>query len=130
VGSYGQFAPGKSASDAKLTGRTQDRINAYFNTAAFGPPPVIGNGTGFGNVGRNILVGPGQANFDMALKKRFQISKDETQLLEFRSEFFNVFNHPNFGNPDNARSSPSSFGFISTTTVAPRIIQFALKYQF
>jgi hypothetical protein len=130
VGSYAQFAPGKAASDAQLSGRTQDRINHYFDTSVFAPAPTIGNGTGFGNVGRNILVGPGQANFDMALKKRFQVSKDEARQLEFRSEFFNVFNHPNFSNPSTARSSPSSFGVISTMSAAPRIIQFALKYQF
>jgi hypothetical protein len=130
AGSYAQFAPGKAASDAALTGRTQDRINNYFNTAAFTAAPAIGNGTGFGNAGRNILVGPGQANFDMALKKRFHVSKDEASNLEFRSEFFNIFNHPNFANPGNARSSPSSFGVISAMSSSPRIIQFALKYQF
>jgi hypothetical protein len=129
-----QFAPGKSAGDAVLTGRTQSRIDRYFDTSVFAPAPAIGNGTGFGNAGRNILVGPGQANVDMALKKNFRL-KNDTNQLEFRSEFFNVFNHPNFGNPVNsginaARSIPSTFGAISTTTVAPRIIQFALKYQF
>jgi hypothetical protein len=129
--SYAQFAPGKGASDAVLSGRTQDRINAYFNTSVFAPAPSIGTGTGFGNSGRNILVGPGQANFDMALKKRFQISKtNDVSKLEFRSEFFNVFNHPNFSNPASARASPSSFGTITTMSAAPRIIQFALKYQF
>ena len=80
---------------------------------------------------RNILVGPGQANFDMALKKHFQISKNnEVSQLEFRSEFFNIFNHPNFSNPGNAKSTPSSFGTISSMSSSPRIIQFALKYQF
>jgi len=131
VSSYAQFAPGKSATDAKLSGRTESRIDRYFDTSVFTPAPAVGNGTGFGNSGRNILVGPGQANFDMALKKHFQLSKiSEASQLEFRSEFFNVFNHPNFSNPNNARSSPSSFGTITTTSVAPRIIQFALKYQF
>ena len=63
VGSRAQFAPGKTASDAVLTGRTQDRIDRYFNTDVFhcgtnaaGVPqscaPMIGNGRGFGNTGR------------------------------------------------------------------------------
>jgi hypothetical protein len=131
--SYAQFAPGKTASDAVLTGRTQDRIDKYFDTssAVWDVPPVIGNGRGFGNSGRNILVGPGQANFDMALKKQFRLSKNnEATQLEFRSEFFNIFNHPNFSNPGNAKSTPSSFGVISTMSSSPRIIQFALKFQF
>jgi hypothetical protein len=50
--------------------------------------------------------------------------------MEFRAEFFNIFNHANFGNPGTARATPATFGVIQTTTVAPRIIQFALKYQF
>jgi len=114
-----------------LTGRTQDRLNAYFTTSVFAPPPVIGNGTGFGNVGRNILRGPGQANFDMALKKEFRLARiGEGSRVEFRSEFFNIFNHAQFGNPGGARSTASSFGVISSTVVSPRIIQFALKFNF
>jgi hypothetical protein len=131
VGSLAQFASGKSASDAKLSGRPQDRLNRFFDPSAFGPPPVIGNGTGFGNVGRNVLRGPGQVNFDMALLKEFRLGKgSETNRLEFRSEFFNIFNHAQFGNPGGAAATPSSFGVISNTVVAPRIIQFALKFRF
>jgi hypothetical protein len=127
--SYAQFANGKSASDAQKSGRTQDRLTQYFDTTVFGPPPAIGNGTGFGNAGRNILTGPGQVNFDLALRKAFAI-RQESQNVEFRTEFFNVFNHSQFGNPGTAKTSAASFGVISSTVVAPRIIQFALKYQF
>jgi hypothetical protein len=127
--SYAQFANGKSAGDARLSGRTQDRLTHYFDTSAFAAPPVIGNGTGFGNAGRNIFTGPGQANFDLALRKAFPLNK-ERQKIEFRTELFNAFNHPQFGNPGSAKTSTASFGVISSTVVAPRIIQFALKYQF
>ncbi len=128
---YAQFAPGKSASDAALTGKTQDRLTKYFDTSVFVPPPAIGNGFGFGNSGRSILRGPGQANFDLSLKKVFATGGlSEKGNLEFRSEFFNVLNHPQFGNPGTARTTPASFGFISNTVVAPRIVQFALKYLF
>ncbi|MBI4474942.1 MAG: TonB-dependent receptor plug, partial [Acidobacteria bacterium] len=129
--SYAQFAPGKSASDAKLSGRTQDRLNRYFNTSVFGLPPAIGNGFGFGNSGRSILRGPGQTNFDMALRKSFKVGgMNENGKLEFRSEFFNILNHAQFGLPGNAVTNASSFGVISSTVVSPRIIQFALKYSF
>jgi hypothetical protein len=90
---------------------------------------VIGNGTGFGNAGRNIFMGPGQVNFDLALRKAFPLNKEQ-QKIEFRTELFNAFNHPQFGNPGSAKTSTASFGVISSTVVAPRIIQFALKYQF
>jgi len=128
---YAQFLPGKGAGDAVLSGRTQDRLTRYFDTSVFGLPPAVGNGYYFGNSGRDILRGPGQANFDMALRKSFKTPRvSENANLEFRSEFFNVFNHPQFGNPGNSRTSPASFGVISNTVVAPRIIQFALKYMF
>lgn len=128
---YAQFAPGKGASDAQLSGRTQDRLSRYFDTSVFTTPPPLGNGFLFGNSGRSILRGPSQANFDMALRKSFKTpSISEKGNLEFRSEFFNVFNHPVFGNPGTARTTPSSFGVINSTVVSPRIIQFALKYMF
>jgi hypothetical protein len=131
VGSYAQFAPGMSADDAKLSGRTQDRLNQYFDTSAFTTAPRIGNGTGFGNAGRNILRGPGQINFDMALLKAITVGGfNESGKLEFRSEFFNIFNTPQFGRPGSNAGTASSFGVISETVVAPRIIQFALKYNF
>jgi len=53
----------------------------------------------------------------------------ENSALEFRSEFFNAFNHPQFCDPDVDFTSPT-FGQIFCTSVAPRIIQFALKLQF
>jgi hypothetical protein len=128
---YAQFAPGKGASDAVKDGRVQDRRLQYFDTSVFGTPPAIGNGFLFGNSGRGILRGPGQANFDMALRKNFKTpSISEKGNLEFRSEFFNVFNHPQFGNPGTAKTTPATFGVINSTVVSPRIIQFALKYVF
>jgi hypothetical protein len=51
--------------------------------------------------------------------------------VQFRAEFFNFFNHPQFSNPTNlAVSTPGTFGQITTTSVGPRVIQFALKYNF
>jgi hypothetical protein len=131
VGSYGQFADGKSASDAEKSGRTQDRLNQYFDTSIFVAPPAIGNGTGFGNVGRNVFRGPGQTNFDLALAKTATVGGLRPDAkIEFRLEAFNVFNTPQFGLPGTNASNASNFGVISTTVVAPRIVQLALKYRF
>jgi hypothetical protein len=77
-----------------------------------------------------IYDGPGQNNFDLSLTKRFPFRwPRENSFLEFRSEFFNAFNHPQFCDPDADFSSPT-FGQISCTSVAPRIIQFAMKLSF
>jgi hypothetical protein len=54
----------------------------------------------------------------------------ESQKIHFRTEFFNLTNTPNFGNPSNTTSFGASFGRITTKSNNPRIIQFALKYQF
>jgi hypothetical protein len=92
--------------------------------------------TGFGNMGRNLLVGPGFENLDMALYKNTRIT--ERLTAQFRADTFNVFNHPNFAQPNRIVSTASgnSFGQI-TATRAPigdsgsaRQIQLALKLIF
>lgn len=88
----------------------------------------------FGNLGRDTGIIPGVATFDFALTKK--IALDEQRTLQFRSEFFNIFNRGNFGNPNasvfiNATGIPSaSFGRITSTTTTNRQIQFALKFLF
>ena len=85
--------------------------------------------TGFGNSSMGILHGPSQVNTDLSLMKDFPVR--ETMNFEFRSEFFNAFNHPIFADPDNTVSDGlSSFGHIITTASNPRVIQFALKLTF
>jgi len=113
-----------------------------FNSAAFSEPPTGQQG----NFGRNVLRGFGASQVDIALQRQFHLT--ENVGLRFRAEFFNMFNHPNFGSPDNDLTSPL-FGY-STQTLAsslgsgglnggfnplyqiggPRSIQFALKLQF
>jgi hypothetical protein len=88
---------------------------------------TFGNGTGFGDAGLGLLLGPGQSNWDMALAKLTNLR--EHQSLQFRAEFFNTFNHPQFSNPATGVTA-ATFGRITTTSVNPRIIQFALKYSF
>ena len=97
-------------------------IQEYFNTAAFTQNAL---GT-FGTAPRNLLRGPGLAVFDLGLMKKFNLK--ERANLVFRAEFFNAFNHPNFGNPGGNLNS-GSFGKI-TSAGSPRIIQLALRLSF
>jgi hypothetical protein len=142
-----QFCPGMSAANLVASGSLSQRVtdgllpaasrpagnSGYFNTGVFCSAPVVGQvggaggGPGFGNSGLGVVLGPGQNNWDMSLAKL--ISIHEAQSLQFRAEFFNTFNHPQFGNPNTNFASPT-FGVISSTSVSPRVIQFALKYAF
>ena len=135
--SRAQMCPGATYDDIPTSGSVQSRITHYFNPSAFCAVPVIGqvNGTGgatgYGNTGRGILLGPPQKNWDLAFTKRTEVGGiNEHAYLEFRSEFFNAFNHPQFSNPASNVASPGSFGAITTTSVGPRILQFALRYSF
>jgi len=83
----------------------------------------------FGNAGRNSLTGPGQNVFDGSLRKVFALT--ERQRLEFRAEFFNAFNHPNYAQPDNfIDDGPGVAGTITSLAIPMRQIQFGLKYSF
>jgi hypothetical protein len=101
-----------------------DQLKQWFNTQAF-----VANALGtFGTSSRNLLRGPGFSNLDFSVVRWFPITKREAQKLQFRAEFFNVFNHANFNNPNSSVSS-SSFGRI-TGAADPRIVQFSLKFVF
>lgn len=125
-------AIGKDTADAlpgqnpKLdTGRSHAQlIQEYFNGKAF---QVAAEGT-FGNVGRNTLRGPGIVNFDFAIFKDFPFS-ERWGKIQFRNEYFNIFNNVNFGQPAANLASPSSFGRIFSAR-DPRFVQFALKWIF
>ena len=83
----------------------------------------------FGNCGVGRYKGPGETNTDISLFKIFPIK--EVMRMEFRSEFFNAFNHANFSNPGSLHSrGGTGFGVISSTIGTPREIQFALKLYF
>ena len=120
--SRASWAPGATVATAQLSGRTQDRLNQYFNTAAF-----VRSGNPFGDSGRNILRGPSQRNTDLSINKNIAIT--ERVKLEWRSEFFNILNITNFANPGGSITA-ASYGVIRNTTGNPRVIQMALKLGF
>ena len=107
-------------------------LNGYLNAAAFAPAPEAPNSTGpfdtdFGNSPVGLVRGPHQRNVDMAVERTFPLS--ERNKLVFRTEFFNLTNTANFNNPNN-NIATGAFGLITSTSNNPRLVQFALKYQF
>jgi len=98
-------------------------LNTYFAGYSFTTPPPSNP---FGNLGRNSFRAPGFEQWDFAANKTFTIHEDVK--LQFRSEFFNVTNHTNFGIPTTTTTS-SAFGTIRTTYPS-RQVQFALKLLF
>jgi hypothetical protein len=141
--SRAQLCPGFTNDQIETSGRIQDRLGVagnssvqrFFNPAAFCAPPTIDGGTGFGNTGVGIVRGPGQANFDFSVTKMTQVT--ESTKLQFRAEFFNLFNHPQFAIPTNVPAnqtlygnSAANVGVITATSVNPRLVQLALRLQF
>jgi hypothetical protein len=137
-----QMCPGMTYGNIATPGGVEQRLGGnsggpgYFNASAFCNAPVIGDGTGYGDSGSGIILGPGQFNWDMSGLKTTRIT--ERQMVQFRAEFFNAFNHPQFTNPNAGQGAifslpdraSGSFGQITSTSVNPRVIQFALKYIF
>jgi hypothetical protein len=126
-----QIASGCTVSQLVTPGSVQSNLNNYFNKKCFTTPPVISadGATAFGNAGAGIVPGPGQVNFDFALLKRTPLGSSESRGLEFRAEFFNLFNHPQFADPATLSNFPN-FGVVNATIVSPRVIQLALKLNF
>jgi len=135
------FAPGFNCGNALNSGSLATKLANWVNPAAYAPVQNVpnspagttaGTNTGFGDSPRNCIIGPKQVNVDFTLGKNFRFG--ERQSLHFRTEFFNLFNHPSFQNPLN-------FGFadveqgpniakITQTVGTPRLVQFSLKYSF
>lgn len=113
---------------ASQGGLAADKISTtgfYFNPCAFqGPAPGE-----LGNASRAPLSGPDFVNTDFSIIKRFALPW-ENMGLDFRGEFFNLFNHAQFGLPGADVNSPSTFGRINYTVNNPRVVQFGLKFTF
>jgi hypothetical protein len=146
--STGYLCSGASVSSIKTAGgNDQSRLGKWFD------PTVLADGLGstcgsfpisplasdlpkpaatdYGNLGQGIVTGPGQFNWDISIGKMTRVGGiRENAQLQFRAEFYNAFNHPQFKDPGVAVSSSATFGIISASSVAPRLIQFGLKYLF
>ena len=100
----------------------------YFNPADFGTfANINSNQNAYGTLGRNAIYGPGRINTDLSLVKSTSLYS-ERALVEFHADFFNVFNHAEFNNP-NVSITNGTFGQI-TSTAPGRIIQMALRFAF
>jgi hypothetical protein len=96
---------------------------SWLSPSAFSIPANTGAGTGFGNVVKDSLRGPGFTVWNAALARTFPVYEQST--LEFRAEYFDVLNHTILNNPS------TSFGTITgENSAGPRVAQFALKYVF
>ena len=145
VNGIGRYTAGRpftvtSGVDTNLDGNNNDRPNligdphlsssrpknqilaAYFNSAAFQTPA-----TGFdGTAGRDILYGPGSATWNLSFFRTFLLH--EKFRLQFRSEFYNIFNHASFSNPNAVLSNPNHGEIL--TAGAGRVTQFGLRLTF
>jgi len=146
------LASGATLSGGLSHGSIGTRIDGYLNPTAFTTAPLLYPAqcdpnqpdptvfpnsnfctTAFGNLGRNTYRGPGQQNWDFSLIKNFKLT--ERQSLRFTTDFFNMWNHANFGNPsttdvESIGLANSPFGRITSTLGTPRLIQFSLRYAF
>jgi len=102
-------------------------VDRWFDTSAVTPVAQ------FGSLGRNVVIGPGFNNTDFSIIKNTKIG--ERARVQFRAEFFDLFNHANFGTPGNVVGTPAFGRIISTRfptgeSGSSRQVQFALKLIF
>ena len=102
----------------------------FFDPCVFGVP----DGGTIGNLGRNTLIGPSVFNVDVSLQREFSLGG--SRRLQFRAEFFNLANHPNFRSPSNSvvftgsgRYNSTAWRYTGTATTS-RQTQFALRFSF
>ena len=112
-----------------VTTNPQGKLLA-FNPSCFAPAPAVAGGVLVGNSGRNRFYGPGLTTVDFSTFKNFTFT--EKLRLQFRAEFFNLLNHPNFAAPNFLNDSNNSIGasntgVIGTTSTSSRLIQLGLK---
>ena len=114
-----------------LCGSGKQTLACFFNPSAFRAPPLAPGQLSahvFGNGGNGNLRGPELINFDVAMLKEFRVT--ERHRLQFRAEFFNIANTPNFALPGGTVDVAGGAAVTSTLSDNQREIQFALKWTF
>jgi hypothetical protein len=130
LGQFGvsSLRPNVNGPSESESGSAQSRINEWFNTADFSQPSTFS----LGNEARldPVLRAAGIANWDFAVFKTIPIT--EQIRLQFRTEFFNIFNRVQFGAPNTAccTDNNSQFGVVTAQANTPRLVQFALRLTF
>ena len=126
-GSYSTVERPNVNGDAQLSGdrSTTAKLAQWFNTGVFAQPAPFTFGSGSRTLPDVRAAGVHQMDFSMFKEFRFT----EHRWLQFRAEFFNVTNTPNFGNPG-LTFGTGTFGVISSQLNTPRQIQFGLKLYF
>ncbi len=109
------------------SGSATQRLNDWFNTACFTQPAPFT----FGDEARvdPNLRAAGIANWDFSAFKAFPLAKEDRVNIQFRAEFFNIFNRVQFNVPGQSQGS-SSFGVVTSQANQPRLIQFAMRLNF
>ncbi len=113
-------------------GKSEKSFYRNFNTKAFALTPV----GSFGNAGVNILRGPGNNNWDISLRKSIPVGLGAERALQFRTEFYNAFNHTQFRGLDsaarfepNGNQANANFGAFNAARDG-RVISFTLRFQY
>jgi len=120
--------PDRTGPSSLTSGPLDQKLAHWFDTSVF----VKSNDYGYGTDSRTEpnIRSDGQKNFDFALFKNTKFGPDERLGAEFRAEFFNGFNHPQFNPPNSGCCGGSSFGQVTAQYNLPRLIQFALRITF
>lgn len=129
-GGNGLFNPAAFTQPEEFGGVPSAAPGPYTGNCTGANPAFVGCGTGFGDSGVGIMKCCSQFNFDTAIIKNTVVGGvREDASLQFRAEFFNLFNHPQFNQPANGQNA-AGFGAITSSSVPGRILQFGLKYLF
>jgi hypothetical protein len=118
----------RTALSHQTSGSLDARLAKWFDTSVF----TNGTDYSYGNDSRTEpnIRSDGMKNFDFAVFKNTKFGPDQRLGAEFRAEFFNGFNHPQFGPPNSGCCGGSSFGRVSSQYNIPREVQFALRFTF